>query len=118
MIKGIGIDLIEITRFSKVSEDFFNQVFTTGELKKIKKNHFLAGLKFSIKEAILKAFGIGLYYGFFFKNIELKDDDKVSVTEPLKDKLSQSINHIYIGTGNSKKFACAIAIIEDKQEVD
>jgi len=117
MIKGIGIDLIEITRFSKVPEDFFNQVFTSGELKIIKKNHLFAGLKFSIKEAILKAFGIGLYYGFFFKNIELKDDNKLSLNGPFKNNLSQSKKNIHIGTGNSKRYACAIAIIEDKQEV-
>ncbi|MEO0095673.1 MAG: 4'-phosphopantetheinyl transferase superfamily protein [candidate division WOR-3 bacterium] len=117
MIKGIGIDLIEFTRFSKVSEDFFNQIFTTNELELIQKNRISAGLKFSIKEAILKALGIGLYFGFFFKNIELKSDE-VSLTEPLKKFFSDSKNYIHIGTGNSKKYACGIAIIEEKQEVD
>ncbi len=118
MIKGIGIDLIEFTRFSEVAEDFFSQVFTAAELQTVKKNPLLAGLRFSIKEAVLKALGTGLYFGFFFKNVELKNNSKVIITEPLKKSLSDKRYCINIGTGNSKKYACAIAIIEERQEVD
>lgn len=118
MIKGIGIDLIEFTRFSKVSEDFFNQIFTSSEMESIQKNTTFAGLKFSVKEAILKALGIGLYFGFFFKNIELKNNGEVCVNEPLPKIFSDDKRYIHIGAGNSKRYACGIAIIEEKQEVD
>lgn len=67
MIKGIGIDLVEIDRFKQVinrqGNKFLERVFTPSEIKyclKHKKNsyqHF--AVRFAAKEAFLKAIGTG-----------------------------------------------------------
>ncbi|MEO0137533.1 MAG: 4'-phosphopantetheinyl transferase superfamily protein [candidate division WOR-3 bacterium] len=114
MIEGIGIDLIEIGRFAKVGTDFYQQVFTESEIKEIKNNHLLASLKFALKEAILKALGIGLSQGFFWKKVEIRGEDN-KLDEVFKGKENKI--GIHTGTGRSKKYAWAVAIIENKQEV-
>lgn len=111
MIKGIGIDLVELSRFSNISDDFLAQVFNTEEIQSIKKNPLNSGIKFSLKEAILKALGKGLYFGSFWHNINLKNN-KTTVTGVLKDNLSDR-NPIHTATAHSEQCACAIAIIED-----
>lgn len=67
MIKGIGIDLVEINRFKQVMQrqgkKFLERVFTPSEIKyclKYKRNsyqHF--AVRFAAKEAFLKAIGTG-----------------------------------------------------------
>lgn len=111
MIKGIGIDLVEISRFSEISDDFLEQVFNTQEISTIKSSPIITGIKFSLKEAILKALGKGLYFGFSWHNIVLKDG-KATISGMLRQNLSEQY-FIHTSTGNSKDYACAIAIIED-----
>jgi phosphopantetheine--protein transferase-like protein len=115
MIKGIGIDLIEICRFSEVSEDFLVQIFTTQEMEATKKKPLLTSITFCLKEAILKALGRGLYFGFFWHNIGIIEN-RISISGPLK-KYLPGRNKIHTSTGNSKEYACAISVIEEKQEV-
>lgn len=66
MIKGIGIDLVEIDRFKKVikrqGKKFLERVFTPAEInyclnKRLPYPHFAA--RFAAKEAFLKAIGTG-----------------------------------------------------------
>ena len=67
MIKGIGIDLIEIDRFKKAikrqGKKFLERVFTPAEIKyclrhkRLSYQHFAA--RFAAKEAFLKAIGTG-----------------------------------------------------------
>ncbi len=111
MIKGIGIDLVELSRFSKISEDFLTQVFNTEEIESIKNSPLSSGIKFALKESILKALGKGLYFGSFWHNIILKNN-KATVKGVLRDNLSDR-DHIHTANCHSKQYACAIAIIED-----
>ncbi|MGQ9534107.1 MAG: 4'-phosphopantetheinyl transferase superfamily protein [bacterium] len=111
MIKGIGIDLVEIRRFSEISDNFLKQVFNTQEISATKHNPIISSIKFSLKEAILKALGKGLHFGFFWHNIVLKDD-KTTIFGVLRQNLSEPYS-IHTSTSNSKNYACAIAIIED-----
>lgn len=66
MIKGLGIDIIEIGRIKKAieNENFLARVFTVKEIayceaKKAQKMASYAA-RFAGKEAVLKAFGTGL----------------------------------------------------------
>ncbi|MFH0888646.1 MAG: holo-ACP synthase [Planctomycetota bacterium] len=68
MIKGIGIDLVEINRFKQVMQrqgkKFLERIFTPSEIKYCLKHkgeasyqHF--AVRFAAKEAFLKAIGTG-----------------------------------------------------------
>ncbi len=111
MIKGIGIDLTEISRFSNLSEDFLKQVFNTQEIKIVKNNPLLSSIKFCLKESVLKALGKGLYFGFFWHKIRLGNSG-INVSKSLRQGLSNEYI-IHACADNSKKYACAITIIED-----
>lgn len=111
MIKGIGIDLVELSRFSDISDNFLKQVFNNQEISAIKHSPIISSIKFSLKEAILKALGKGLHFGFFWHNILLKDD-KTTISGVLRQNLSERY-FIHTATGISKNYTCAIAVIED-----
>ncbi len=115
MIKGIGIDLSEIRRFSEVSEDFLIQVFTTQEIEATKQKPLLTSIAFCLKESILKALRKGLYFGFFWHNIGIIEN-RIIISGSLKKDLPGRYK-IHTSTGNSKEYACAISVIEEKQEV-
>ena len=58
MIKGIGVDIVKISRFNNVTEHFINRILTSKEkeqyLTKENKAQFLA-TRFAAKEAYFKA---------------------------------------------------------------
>ena len=58
MIKGVGVDIVKISRFNDVSEHFINRVLTKEEkeeyLKRENKPKYLAS-RFAAKEAYFKA---------------------------------------------------------------
>ncbi|PJI07857.1 MULTISPECIES: holo-ACP synthase [Clostridium] len=80
MIKGVGVDIIEINRVRKAvqrNNNFIKKLFSDKEIEFAKKeklrDEYLAG-RFSAKEAVSKALGTG-FRGFEFKNIEIYKDD-------------------------------------------
>jgi len=80
MTSGVGIDLVDIERFSKRldKQEFINLVFTNGEIetcqrKKHSAQHF-AG-RFAAKEAYMKAIGTGWSKEANFKEIEIVNDN-------------------------------------------
>lgn len=84
MIIGVGTDIVQIPRIEKIiklyPEIFPKRILNTEELKKFallkKKSHvtFLAK-RFAAKEAISKAFGVGIGRGINFKDITLLNDE-------------------------------------------
>ena len=78
MIVGLGVDIIEVKRFSRQwdsgNERFFQRLFTPAEIaycqdKKWPAIHFAA--RFAAKEALLKALGTGLVAPFSWKEMEV-----------------------------------------------
>lgn len=64
MIKGTGIDIVEIDRFrdsvKKYGESFLKKIFTASEIAYSRKRRFSAqhfAARFATKEAVIKAFG-------------------------------------------------------------
>ena len=83
MIKGIGLDLVELDRIEKMmtrSEKFKTRILTEQELKIFeplspsRKVEFLAG-RFAAKEAYSKANGTGLGKGCELHQIEILKDN-------------------------------------------
>ncbi|MFW6140262.1 MAG: holo-ACP synthase [Acidobacteriota bacterium] len=77
MIFGVGIDLIEVPRISRLIEKnnrFRDRVFTEKEIdyceQKKKRAHSYAA-RFAVKEAFFKALGTGWKKGVTFKDVEV-----------------------------------------------
>src|SRR5438093_509073 len=81
MIMGIGVDVVEISRFARAVDrwgnTFLGRIFTTQELdySRSKKNptpHIAA--RFAVKEAVAKALSTGWSGGFRWKDVEVEHD--------------------------------------------
>jgi len=112
MIKGIGIDLINIERFEtlKNKKEFLNQILTKNELKICaagKKKNRCYVLLFTVKEAIFKACRIGLSFGSYWRDIEICNGLSISYTGRFR-----RIKKIHVSSGCSKRYALSFAIKE------
>lgn len=116
MIKGIGIDIIELKRIEdliKKQKKFSERILTKGEretylrLSERRKIEFLAG-RFAAKEAFSKAYGTGIGRELSFQDIEIMTDDKGKpvIVKPFSKGVHLSISH-------SEAYAVAQVIIED-----
>lgn len=111
MIRGVGTDIVEISRIAKTYKRFgarfLNRVYTQKEqtycLSKAKPEAHLA-VRFAAKEAVVKALGTGFQNNRTFLDIEI-----------LNDALGRPVVHfqdgqIYISLSHSKEYATAVAI--------
>lgn len=78
MITGIGIDITDINRITRIYEKFgshfLSKILTTKELSDLKRNPILyAAGRWAAKEAGVKALGIGFNSGISFKDIEISN---------------------------------------------
>ncbi|AKL96766.1 holo-[acyl-carrier-protein] synthase AcpS [Clostridium aceticum] len=120
MIKGLGIDIIEIHRIEEAvrrNPRFLKRVFTQEEiiLFEERSNHpsTIAGF-FAAKEATVKALGTGIR-GLAWCDIEVKKD---ALGKPLiklhnnalKVAYSKDIKEIWISISHSRLYAVAQAI--------
>ncbi|RDU34840.1 holo-ACP synthase [Neobacillus piezotolerans] len=116
MIKGIGIDLIEIGRIKELierQERFPGRVLAGREneeyslLPTRRRAEYLAG-RFAAKEAFAKALGTGIGASLSFQDIEVGKDElgKPYFVRPEKVKAHLSITH-------TKEYAAAHVVIEE-----
>lgn len=122
MIKGIGIDIIEIDRIRRAIEKndkFIDRVFTVNEKKAFEeKNHSpqtIAGY-FAAKEAVSKALGTGIS-NMRWKDIEILKDPSGKPYVRLYNNAenlaySMSIDKILISISHSRENAVALAIAD------
>ncbi|MFK9092636.1 holo-ACP synthase [Bacillus salipaludis] len=115
MIKGIGIDIIELSRVRELitrQSKFVDRILTMNEknrfeeLSDVRKVEFLAG-RFAAKEAFSKAMGSGIGTELSFLDIEIETDafGKPLIAMP-KVQAHLSISH-------SREYAVAQVIIEE-----
>jgi holo-[acyl-carrier protein] synthase len=80
-INGLGVDLVRISRFHKFLDDpglaMLRRLFTAGEIeyclaKSDPAPHFAA--RFAAKEALLKAYGLGLRQGLSWQDMDVVRD--------------------------------------------
>ena len=124
MIYGIGIDIVEVSRFKNMKsiDAFANKCLTYEELsyfnglEKTKKPTYLAK-QFCIKEAISKAFGTGIRQEVLLSNISVaRDELGKPVFIPLnnlKDKMNDlGISASHVSLADEKNYVVAFAILE------
>ena len=114
-----GIDLVDIERFKMTNyEKFLEKYFTINEieyvLKKKKKFETIAGI-YAAKEAVLKAFKVGIGTGISLKQVEIGHFNNipfVSENETIKNLLEkENLSEIDVNISHSENLAIAICII-------
>ena len=120
MIKGMGIDIIEINRIAYAvakRESFLKRVFTEGENQYFHQRNYHKGTiagSFAAKEAIVKALGTGLR-GFQWIDIELMRDELGKPHVILHNgakaaALERGIDQVMVTISHSKEYAVAQAV--------
>ena len=120
MVKGVGIDIIEISRIRKLMEDygdrFFQRILTENEIaycRKFSKPELHFAGRFASKEAYSKSIGTGVGKEFSWKDIEILNNEKgkpyivhLKENEFSNYKFEISISH-------TEEYACAAVTCED-----
>lgn len=116
VIKGIGLDIVEMERIRKISTSqpkFVERILTERELNLYgmlsgnRQLEYLAG-RFAAKEALSKALGTGIGKEVGFHDIEVINDErgKPMISKPFSQGVHLSITH-------TKEYAAAQIIIEE-----
>jgi holo-[acyl-carrier protein] synthase len=120
LVKGLGIDIIEVSRIKgimeKYGDKFFQRILTESEIIYCKKFanpeiHF-AG-RFASKEAYSKAIGTGISKSFGWKDIEILNDE---LGKPyINHTKANSYSHLkfQISISHTKDYGCAVVVCED-----
>lgn len=124
-IFGFGVDLVEIVRFEfiikKLKCRFAKKLLSDREWEeyqtKSKPVIFLAK-RFAVKEATVKALGIGIRNGIFLNQIEVFNNNLgkpglnlLGKAKFISDKLG--IQYIHVSLSDEKKYVFAAVIIEN-----
>jgi holo-[acyl-carrier protein] synthase len=116
VIKGIGIDIIELDRIKKSMENsrFIDRILTEKEKQRFtllqnetRKIEFVAG-RFAAKEAFAKAMGTGIG-SLSFQDINVLNDENGAPF--IEAKVKENMN-IFISITHSKEYAVAQVVLE------
>ncbi len=124
MIIGIGVDLVEITRFRKVIERlkdrFIGRIFAPGEQQFCMEHrdpvpHFAA--RFAAKEALFKALGTGWAKGVTWLDVEVQrerqDAPKIILHgEAQRLCAAMGVQKIHLSLTHSESRAIAMVVLE------
>ena len=123
MIKGIGIDLVDIEKIRKIlelrREKFYSRVFSEAEVKTIEsvksknKNRGFekAAGYFAAKEAFLKAAGRGLF-SIPLNKITVLNDESGQPYIDIDINFKQNISSAKVSISHDKGFACVVVVIQ------
>ena len=123
MIKGVGVDMVEIARVRKLVEadrGFAERIFTDREIaycesKFSKAQHYAA--RFTAKEAFFKALGTGFRDGMGWQDVEVENDAlgkpqlrlaAVALAQFKKRKLKKAL----LSLSHTRDMAVALVVIE------
>lgn len=122
MLKGIGLDIVEVSRIKKAAKKwegrFLHKVFTEGEISyclEEKISYQSLAARFAAKEATVKALGIG-FQGVSWQDIEVTNDDlgkpylKV-FGEVKRIAQEQGITNFFVTLSHSEEYAVAQVIL-------
>lgn len=125
MIKGIGVDIIEIERIRESIQSrgdrFLEKVFTPQEIayctaKQNSAQHYAA--RFAAKEALSKALSTGWAGEFRWKDVELTNDPSgqphIALHGPLREKLAG--NSVHVSLSHSHSHVVAMVVIDGDAE--
>ncbi len=125
-IIGIGIDIVEISRFSiifKKNKSFKSRIFSKSEIKFCdnKVNKFSSYAKrFAAKEAFSKSLGTGFRDDFNFKDISVINDKlgkpsffiSKKIKNMIKKKFKTSSFNFFLSISDENKYSIAFVILQ------
>jgi holo-[acyl-carrier protein] synthase len=118
MVKGSGIDILLTDRFESLENKsaFIENILTPNEVARssryARRNNFYAAL-FTLKEAILKAFGCGLRHGSFWQRIEIDSNMSLRISRSMFDLAArQPVKRIHVSVACTKDYTLSIALAE------
>lgn len=122
MIKGIGLDLVELDRirhnWERYGERFAHKILTPNEIAELPGNPVprLAAL-FAAKEAAVKALGTGFAQGIHFKCIEITHASSGKpelrfLGKALEKSNDMGVTYAHITLTHSRDTAAATVILE------
>ena len=120
MIIGIGTDIIKISRIQRLiaQKDAISMLLTVKEQQSKKSIRSIAGI-FAVKEALLKALGIGFSMGLGrLLEIEVlheKSGKPYVITSGVVNRIKEQkrINSIQISISHEAEYAVAVVICEE-----
>ncbi len=118
MVKGIGVDIVNLDRFKNINndQDFVNQILSENEISVVlirNPKYVQVAKAFALKEATMKALGTGLHYGSYWHNIEISEFWEIKLSGYLKeisDKMK--ITKINNSFAQTKNYVTAVVILE------
>ena len=116
MIKGTGIDIVEIDRIKAAVKQFgsrfLERIYTPHEIAYCTKFNKLRypelSVRFAAKEAYAKAIGTGMR-GIYWKDIEVNNDKKGKPFLKIKERTAK---RAHLTLSHSQKYAVASVVIE------
>jgi len=124
MIRGVGIDIVSISRIEKLiasrGERFLRKVFSPGEIEEGKRREKSAAFfaaRFAAREAFVKALGTGFRKGISVKDIEVKKGNggkpELAFSRKMEEMLAaRGIAACHVSITHDGDSAQAIVIIE------
>ena len=103
MVKGIGVDIVDIKRIElKIKDKVLSneEMILFDNMSDIRKKEFLAG-RFAIKEALFKA---GIKDSFSSLNIKYNEDNSIYL---------ENYPNVKISISHEREYAIGFAIIEN-----
>jgi len=125
MIRGVGVDIIEIARVgdlaARYGERFLGKIFTPAEIEYCTARHHAAqhfAARFAAKEALSKALSTGWAGTFRWTDIETRNESSgrpvMTVRGPLREVLSGASLHLSMS--HSASHVVAVVVIEDASQ--
>jgi holo-[acyl-carrier protein] synthase len=124
MIRGVGIDLVEIGRMERAIERwgqrFLERIFCPEEinlcLKRARPGSCFA-LRFAAKEAFAKALGLGISRGLVWRDIEVVRDDLGKPGLELRNRAQEFLGSVgaertWLSLSDESAIAVAVVVLE------
>jgi holo-[acyl-carrier protein] synthase len=122
MVRGIGVDIIEIDRIrgsiERTGRQFLEKIYTPAEVdycdaKAYRYQHYAA--RFAAKEALSKAIATGWAGEFRWRNVEITNDPSgkpgIALHGSLREHLGSA--RIHLSMSHSESHVVAMVVIED-----